>query len=582
MSTAGAAGRRGPLPGGWRLAIAFLVPFCLLAGGCARRAPVRAVAASRAPAPPAAKAVPVGVVTATRETLVDTGQVVGTLTAERRATLASQIDGRVVSVAAREGMRVEQGQVVVSLFDGDYRTRLAAAEAELRAARHRLGGAEADAEVTGTEVRVAEAQAAEQVRIAEAGLEQARQEVRTTRQRVEADVALAQAQLAAATARVRLLRAGARPQELARAKAEVAGARASLESAEEERALAERNWKRKSELLARGYVARQVVESAERDWQRASAEAAQAKAQLESLQEALKLLEAGSRPEELAQAEAEVRAAEERLAAAKADAGVLAQKEQAALAAEAELRRARELLTAARRGDARVRKSHQESQATRYAAELAEANVRLARGDLEKTSLRAPIAGVVSVRQVEPGETVQAGQPLLEILDPTSFYVEATALDRDVPRVSPGQPVTLRFDLLGGQTVPGRVREVLPPAGPQERGFRVKIALGTTDRRLRPGMSASGTIQAGSRPDVLAVPVAALLADEPEARAGEVWIVRDNVAHRRRLRLGARLGARVEVLSGLTEGELVVVEGQQLLKEGRPVRVQLAAGGAPR
>src|SRR5262249_34377753 len=126
-----------------------------------------------------------------------------------------------------------------------------------------------------------------------------------------------------------------------------------------------------------------------------------------------------------------------------------------------------------------------------------------------------------------------------------------------------------------GQEREGRISRILPPADPQSRSFRIKIALLKQDRRLLPGLLANGQVMLKSQGHALVLPVAALIADTPGAREGEVYVVEKDLAHRRRLSLGARYGDRIEIRSGVTEGEQVVLEGQQMLSEGRHIQTGL-------
>jgi RND family efflux transporter MFP subunit len=520
------------------------------------------------------QAVPVVVADVKRRALTETVKVVGTLVAERKVKVAAEISGRVVSVAVDEGEKVGAGQVVVSLFDRDARMRVAAAEAELRTAKQRVGSADADVEIVSADTSLTESQAAEQLRVAQARLEQAKNDVKLTEEKVEGDVALAKANLAASQAKLKLLKAGARPQDIEYAKAQVDGAKTGVTSAELAAQRAQRVAQRKRGLADRGFLPVQDAENAENDYEQAKAGVLYAQTQLRALEQALKLLEAGARPEEIEQTQAEVQAAQESVRAAEKNRGLIAQKKQEVSAAEAEVSRAQKTLDAAKRGGARVRKTQQDVQVVRSSVSLAEANLRMANEELKKTVIRSPISGAVAARHVQPGETVMAGQPLLEIVDHNSLYLEATVSDRDVLKIAVGQRMDIQFEALKGRIFEGLAQEILPPADSTGRNFRVKILLTRKESLLHVGMLATGTIAVEPRSDALTVPVSALLADTPGATEGEVFVVENNTARKRQVILGARIGEIVEARGGLSEGEQVVIEGQPMLKDGRRVRAQ--------
>lgn len=529
--------------------------------------------------------VPVAVAPVRRGTLEERVALVGVLAAERKTAVAAQSTGRVVAVAVREGDAVQAGQALVMLDDEEARMRVAAAEAEVRAARERAGIAESDVRIVEIDTRVTEAQAAGNVRVARARLEQARADLAVTRERIAGEIAIAKAQLASEQAKLRLLQAGPRPQELARARAELEGATVSVSSAEREAALVQKEWERKQGLAKKGFLPRKELEDAESALQQAHLNVERAQAQQRSLAEAVRLLEGGARAEEIEQARAQVCAAEESLRLAQKNQSAVKQKEQAVAAAEAELASAEETLAAARRGDVRVHRGRQERSAVESAVALAEANLRLAREAHTRLSISSPIAGVVTKRHVEPGETVLPGQALLEVADPASLYFDAAVADRGAPRVRAGQPVDLTFDGLKERRLTGRVQQLLPPTDSQRRDFRLRVSLATDDPQLRLGMLGSGSIRVDRHANVILAPVAALLESKGDADPPAVFVVRNGCAYRRPVTLGARSNTEVVVLSGLRAGDVVVTEGQTMLRDGRRVSVtapdhRRAEGGA--
>ncbi|HOM81237.1 MAG TPA: efflux RND transporter periplasmic adaptor subunit [Armatimonadota bacterium] len=517
---------------------------------------------------------PVKLAPVQRQTLVERVRLVGVIAAERKATVAAQMPGRVVSVAVQEGDAVAAGDLLVSLFDGDARMRVAAAEAEVRRARARMQSARTDTQIVSTEAHTTEAQAAEDLRIAEARLEQARSELRLAEERSGGEVAVAKAELEAAQSQLRLLQAGSRSEEVERARAEVEGAKVAVASARRDADQAKRDWERKRDLGERDFIPRRDVENAERDWQQAKAEVALAESRLRNLEAALRQLEAGPRPEEVAQARAQVQAAEERLRNATRNDALLAQKRQEIAAAQAQVNRARKALEAARAADHRVRKSEHETRVVRSELEAAEANLRLARADLEKLQIYAPMAATVASRDVNPGEMIQPGQALLTLIDTRSLYLNATVSDHDVSRIRVGQPVEVRFEALKGRVFPGQVQEILPPTSPQERNFHAKIRLERREPSIQTGMLATGSGIVARHQNVLTIPEAAFLASAPDSHEGTVYVVEDGVARRRSVGVAARIDGMWVVREGLKEGEQVVVDGQAMLKDGRPVRVR--------
>lgn len=178
-------------------------------------------------------------------------------------------------------------------------------------------------------------------------------------------------------------------------------------------------------------------------------------------------------------------------------------------------------------------------------AALAQAEVALS-----YTRIDAPIDGVVSERLVEPGDSAAPGRPLLVVLDPASLRVEARVREALVDRIAVGAELEVEVPALG-ESVRGKVAEILPSADPRSRTFEARIDL-PASQRIRAGMFARVRIVAGER-DVVAAPTDAF------ERVGQLWtvLVREADGWKRRMvTLGAPLDdGAVEVLSGLEGGE---------------------------
>lgn len=197
-------------------------------------------------------------------------------------------------------------------------------------------------------------------------------------------------------------------------------------------------------------------------------------------------------------------------------------------------------------------------------AQAARAQVSALGARLGQMTMRAGIAGVVLKRDVEPGDLATPGKALLELGDPASARVTATVDERDIVRIHPGQVALLSTDAVPGKVIRGRVSEITPGGDPDQRAFRVRIAL---DRAagLPFGLTLEVNIVAQEHAAALLVPVGAVA-------QGQVWLVRDGRATRRAVRSGITGADRVEILSGLARGDRVVVNPPEGLAEGDRVR----------
>jgi RND family efflux transporter MFP subunit len=209
----------------------------------------------------------------------------------------------------------------------------------------------------------------------------------------------------------------------------------------------------------------------------------------------------------------------------------------------------------------------------------AQAGVAAAQGALQEVEanlgysvIRSPLHGVVVRKFVQAGDMASPGAPLftVEQQDPMKVVVEVG--ERDLPHIQVEAPVQVEVEALG-QAVPsgwtGRVEAIVPSADPMSRTFQVKVLLDNPDGVISSGMFARVGFQKGERPGIL-VPQAATV------RRGQlegVYVVQEDHARLRWVRLGKAFGTRREVISGLEPGDRVVVSGLESLQDGVPVEV---------
>jgi RND family efflux transporter MFP subunit len=201
-----------------------------------------------------------------------------------------------------------------------------------------------------------------------------------------------------------------------------------------------------------------------------------------------------------------------------------------------------------------------EARAKSAAAQVAQARdaVKEAEVALGEAVVRAPFDGVVAERLVEPGDTAAPGRPIFTIHDPANLRLEAQVPESCAAKASVGMEVRTRIDSVGGE-VAAKVEEISPVADPQSRTFLIKAAL-PPGRGLRPG-TFGRFLQPCGKKTALLVPAAAV------SRSGQLEMVRileEGEARTRHVKTGKAHGDRVEILSGLREGERVLVEA------GRP------------
>ncbi len=203
--------------------------------------------------------------------------------------------------------------------------------------------------------------------------------------------------------------------------------------------------------------------------------------------------------------------------------------------------------------------------------QAAEAAVARARALRAFMTLTAPADGQILRRDGEIGQLIPANQPIFYFARRQALRVEAEVDEEDISLVQVGQRVLVRAPALPDRVIDGRLGSITPKGDPVSRSFRVRIEP-AADAPLRIGMTAEVNIVVTERADALLVPATAV-AD------GHVWIARDGQLHRQPVQTGINSENRVEILSGLTDADRIVVRPPAGLQEGRRVR-ETAAGAA--
>lgn len=280
---------------------------------------------------------------------------------------------------------------------------------------------------------------------------------------------------------------------------------------------------------------------------------ADAQAQVNRAQADLDALLAGADSDDLAAARARVARAQAELARVTGgqQAGAVAAQQGNLAAAQANLD---QLLADPRASDL----ARAEARLAQAEAQLEQVRVRLA-----DATLRAPFAGAVAAVNVAPGETIGAQDRPITLIDDSRYLVNVTVDEVDIARVRVGQPVDVLIDALGGVPLAGTVQNIAARPQPDSTvtAYEITVAIDAAAEALMPGMTATATIVADRREDVLAVPAGALREEDGRTLIDVVTTAADGTRTLtpREVEVGLRVGSQVEIVSGLTAGEEVVV-----------------------
>jgi multidrug efflux pump subunit AcrA (membrane-fusion protein) len=188
----------------------------------------------------------------------------------------------------------------------------------------------------------------------------------------------------------------------------------------------------------------------------------------------------------------------------------------------------------------------------------------------------APESGVVSAPPVTSGQVVGYLDPLADLVDPDTVYVDTAVPAEDVHAIAVGMPAIVRSPLKPNVEMPARVAAVLPNfnAGSATSGVRIEFT--GPDRIIEAGAPTEVTVTTHSVPDAIVIPAAALFQNDN----GSFYVFvagKDDRAHRVPVTLGIRNPDQVQVTSGLTPGDLVITSGGYALSDGLKVNVEQAS-----
>lgn len=468
---------------------------------------------------------------ALREDVTSSLAVSGVLESVDRTTVASQLAGaRVSKVLVDIGDSVEQGQALVEFDRQDLEAQRDAADAQ-------IAQSEAQAQLQAQNQLNAE-RALKVARVAESDP----LELRLALTNAETNLETAKQRVRQAEANLARVKSGGRA-ELVRQ------ARAQFERAIVMRDQKKRDAARSKALFDEGAVSQSALEQAE-------AALATSEKEVEIARESVALAES-NRTEDVRQAEAQLDEARASQQGASRSVALAKRNYEQRLAAR------QQVISAETQRDS-ARASIQVSEATRRGAVAAR---NTAESNLAKTVVRAPFAGKVSQRMIEPGQTVGVGTSLLMIANPERLRVKLDVDESSLEQIRIGAEAVVSFDAFPELKLSARVSEIGSAANFQRGTVEVRLELQKGDARLKPELTVDANLIVGRYSDAIVIPRRAILnpTDNPE-----VYVVKNGVVDARKITWTRGSAENAVIRTGLEAGERVLLE-PRLTKPGSRV-----------
>lgn len=226
--------------------------------------------------------------------------------------------------------------------------------------------------------------------------------------------------------------------------------------------------------------------------------------------------------------------------------------------------------------------SDQQYEKIRLAYEASEAQLQQARAalnlgrhSLDVSMMRAPFSGVVASKNAEVGDVINPmmggfspASGVLTLMDFSRIKIEIDVSPQEIVRIKKGQPALLRAEAYADKVFRGEIAIVNLTADPLSRKFKVEAQVNNRDLALRPNTFGEVILEVSTHEDALVIPQKAVL----ENRI--VFLARESRAERKEVTLGLQNAELVEVLSGIEEGDLVIVEGNYGLEDGAQIEMK--------
>jgi membrane fusion protein (multidrug efflux system) len=201
---------------------------------------------------------------------------------------------------------------------------------------------------------------------------------------------------------------------------------------------------------------------------------------------------------------------------------------------------------------------------------IAQQELAQAEWKLEKTGIRSPFAGRVTMRDCTLGQHVRPGDALFRVTDFDPLIARIYLPERDVFALDEGRPVAITLKADESVGFAGVIRQISSVVDTATGTVKVTVAALDPPRTVRPGGFVTIDVTRETREDVLVLPRDAVLR---ELQKAHVFVAQDDKAVRRAVTLGLEEDDNVEILAGLTVGERVVVAGQGGLEDGAPIKI---------
>jgi len=203
--------------------------------------------------------------------------------------------------------------------------------------------------------------------------------------------------------------------------------------------------------------------------------------------------------------------------------------------------------------------------------ESAEAALELAGINLRESTITSPINGVVTNKHIDEGNLIRVGDPIVTVKDINTVKILIATAERYLPVIKVGMPSIIKIDAFAEKIFEAKVYSIHPDLDPQTHSIQVEIRVQNENHKIKPGMFARVKLILNKRDNTIVIPRDVVLGGKINPHY--VYTVKDNVTHKKIVKVGITQGPNYEITDGLEKGQTLVVNGMNFLTEGSNVEI---------
>jgi len=196
---------------------------------------------------------------------------------------------------------------------------------------------------------------------------------------------------------------------------------------------------------------------------------------------------------------------------------------------------------------------------------------KIAYQNLSNTILRAPSKGYIGKRNVEVGESAISGEPILTLVSINNVYVKVAVPENEINKFNKNLSAYINIPALGSEIYKGEVDKIGVIANIVSKTYDVKIIVANKNGVIKPGMACDVAIKMSPKVDIIKVSYQSLAKDEDGNNYVFVVDPSSKIVSKKKVQLGSFVNNKIEILSGISKGDLIVVEGKQKITDNQKV-----------